>query len=82
MKSCNSKSSCNGMNARKDLIANSKFKKVMEEYNQGKLKSGSGAPVNSPSQAKAIAASESGQSYNEQTKKSKNYDRYGMRDKK
>lgn len=67
---------------RKDLIATPKFKKVMAEYGEGTLKSSSGADVNSPQQAKAIAAQESGQSYNQQVKKFKNADRFGMRGKK
>ena len=54
---------------RKDLIATPKFKKVMQEYGNGTLKSSSGADVNGPRQAEAIAASESGQSYNQQPKK-------------
>jgi len=36
----------------------SKVAKVMREYSKGKLKSGSGAKVKSPAQAKAIAMSE------------------------
>ena len=64
---------------RKDLIATPKFKKVMQEYGEGTLKSSSGADVNGPKQAEAIAASESGQSYNQQSKKFKNADRFGMR---
>lgn len=64
---------------RSDLIATPKFKKVMQEYSNGTLKTSSGQQVNSPKQAKAIAASESGQSYNDQSKKFKNADRFGMR---
>ena len=87
---CNSRMSCKGFNSkapdnsvgmdrkRKDIIATPKFKKVMQEYGVGTLKSSSGADVNSPQQARAIAASESGQSYNQQTKKQKNADRFGM----
>ena len=66
---------------RKDLIATPKFKKVMSEYGTGKLKSSNGQQVNSVKQAEAIAASESGQSYNQQTKDKSNYDRYGVRSK-
>ena len=66
---------------RKDLIATPKFKKVMAEYSEGTLKSSSGADVNSRSQAAAIAASESGQSYNEQRRKESKYDRFGVRSK-
>lgn len=89
------KNSCNGLHScagsgqpdnsvgmdqkRKDLIATPKFKKVMAEYGNGTLKTSSGGQVNGPKQAEAIAASESGQSYNQQTKKFKNADRYGMR---
>ena len=65
-----------------DLVATNKYKKVMQEYGNGTLKSSSGADVNGPKQAEAIAASESGQSYNQQSKKFKNADRYGMRGKK
>lgn len=39
----------------------SKVHKVMKEYKEGKLKSGSGAKVKSRKQAVAIAMSESGQ---------------------
>jgi len=39
-----------------------KVKKVMREYKEGKLKSGSGRKVKSRKQALAIAMSESGQS--------------------
>ena len=39
----------------------SKVRKVMKEYKEGKLKSGSGAKVKSRKQAVAIAMSESGQ---------------------
>ena len=39
-----------------------KVKKVMHEYKEGKLKSGSGRKVKSRKQAVAIAMSESGQS--------------------
>jgi hypothetical protein len=67
---------------KKDLIATPKFKKVMSEYGTGKLKSSNGQQVNSVKQAEAIAASESGQSYNQQTKDKSNYDRYGVRSKK
>jgi hypothetical protein len=67
---------------RKDLIATPKFKKVMSEYGTGTLKSSNGQAVNSPKQAEAIAASESGQSYNQQRKKESKYDRYGVRSKK
>ena len=38
-----------------------KVRKVMKEYKEGKLKSGSGAKVQSRKQAVAIAMSESGQ---------------------
>lgn len=90
--SCNGLHSCNmkngspdnsvGMdNKRKDLIATPKFKKVMQEYGNGTLKSSSGGQVNGPKQAEAIAASESGQSYNQQTRKFKHADRFGMRKK-
>lgn len=74
----NVRSHANGT-SRKDLIATPKFKKVMAEYGNGTLKTSSGGQVNGPKQAEAIAASESGQSYNQQTKKQKNADRYGMR---
>jgi hypothetical protein len=40
----------------------SKTEKVMHEYKEGKLKSGSGGKVKSRKQAVAIAMSESGQS--------------------
>lgn len=63
----------------KDLIPTTKFKKVMGEYGAGTLKTPSGQQVNSPKQAEAIAASESGQSYNQQTKKFRTADRFGMR---
>lgn len=90
---CNSKNSCNGINScngkpdnsvgmdrkRKDIIANSKFKRVMSEYGNGTLKTSSGEQVNGPKQAEAIAASESGQSYNQHVNKKNNYDRYGLR---
>lgn len=90
---CNSKNSCNGMHSckgkpdnsvgmdtkRKDLLATPKFKKVMQEYGNGTLKTSSGGQVNGPKQSEAIAASESGQSYNQQTNKKNNYDRYGLR---
>lgn len=92
---CNSKMSCNGMHScktkgqpdnsvgmdtkRKDLIATPKFKKVMQEYGNGTLKTSSGGQVNGPKQAEAIAASESGQSYNQKVKDAKNYDRFGVR---
>ncbi len=90
--SCNGMNSCNGIkkqpdnsvgmdNKRKDLLATPKFKKVMSEYGTGKLKSSNGQQVNSPKQAEAIAASESGQSYNQQSRKFKNADRFGMRKK-
>jgi len=62
-----------------DLLPTGKFKKVMAEYGNGTLKTSSGGQVNGPKQAEAIAASESGQSYNQQTKKQKNADRFGMR---
>ena len=39
----------------------SKVRKVMKEYKEGKLHSGSGAKVKSRKQAVAIAMSESGQ---------------------
>jgi hypothetical protein len=38
-----------------------KVRKVMKEYKEGKLKSGSGAKVTNKKQAVAIAMSESGQ---------------------
>ena len=66
---------------KKDLIATPKFKKVMSEYNTGNLESSNGQQVNSPKQAVAIAASESGQSYNQQRRKESKYDRYGVRGK-
>jgi hypothetical protein len=75
------KKTMGGPNSRKDLIPTPKFKKVMQEYGNGTLKSSSGADVNGPKQAEAIAASESGQSYNQQTKKQKTADRFGMRGK-
>lgn len=92
MNSCNGMHSCAGQKSqpdnsvgmdkkRKDLIANSKFRKVMAEYGTGKLKSSNGQAVNSAKQAEAIAASESGQSYNQQTRKESKYDRYGVRSK-
>ena len=82
MNSCKGMNSCNGMkNNRKDLNATPKFKKVMQEYGNGNLKTSSGQQVNSPKQAEAIAASESGQSYNDQINKFKHADRYGMRKK-
>lgn len=71
-----------GLMKRNDLIATPKFKKVMQEYGNGTLKTSSGADVNGPQQAKAIAASESGQSYNQQMKQFKHADRYGMRGRK
>lgn len=87
--SCKGMNSCNGkmkmpdnsvgMDKRKDLIATPKFKKVMQEYGNGTLKSSSGADVNGPKQAEAIAASESGQSYNQAPKNKKDHDRYGIR---
>ena len=61
-----------------DLIATPKFKKVMQEYGTGTLHSSNGDPVTSPAQARAIAASESGQSYNDKQKARKNADRYGV----
>ncbi len=61
-----------------DLMPNGKFKKVMAEYGNGSLKTSAGSQVTSPKQAEAIAASESGQSYNQQTRKQKNADRYGF----
>jgi hypothetical protein len=48
---------------RQDLTPTPKFKSVMQEFAEGHLKSSSGAPVNSKSQAIAIGASETGQSY-------------------
>ena len=39
-----------------------KVEKVLHEYKEGSLKSGSGRKVKSPKQAVAIAMSESGQS--------------------
>jgi len=67
-----------GMDSKKnDLMATNKFRKVMSEYSQGTLKSSSGADVNNPKQAEAIAASESGQSYNQKSKNK--HDRYGFR---
>ena len=91
--SCKGMNSCAGMKGqpdnsvgmdkkRKDLIATPKFKKVMAEYGTGKLKSSNGQAVNSPKQAEAIAASESGQSYNQQRRKESKYDRFGVRRKK
>jgi len=88
---CSGQNSCKGMTRtgsdnpdsmklkRKDLIATPKFKKVMGEYGQGTLRTPNGQQVNSPKQAEAIAASESGQSYNQQARKFKNSDRYGTR---
>jgi hypothetical protein len=64
---------------RKDLIDTPKFKKVMAEYGEGTLRTPNGQQVNSPKQAEAIAASESGQSYNQQTRNKRDYDRYGLR---
>jgi len=64
---------------RKDLIATPKFKKVMAEYGTGKLESSNGQPVNNAKQAEAIASSESGQSYNQQSNRSSKYDNYGIR---
>jgi hypothetical protein len=80
MNSCKAIGSCRGMKPRKDLIANPKFKKVMSEYGQGTLKSSNGYDVNSPQQAKAIAASESGQANNGYKKNNKS-DRFGIRKK-
>lgn len=79
--SCNAYNSCKGMSriGRKDIEPNHKFKKVMQEYGEGTLKSSSGQQVNSRQQALAIAASESGQSYNDNLKKFKKADRFGMR---
>ena len=91
--SCNGMHSCKGMSPnapdnsvgmdqkRKDLIATPKFKKVMQEYGNGTLKTSSGGQVNGPKQAEAIAASESGQSYNQQRRQFKNHDRFGMKGK-
>lgn len=78
MNSCKASGSCRGMKPRKDLIATPKFKKVMSEYGEGNLKSSNGSDVTSPQQAKAIAASESGQANNGYKKKN-NADRYGIR---
>jgi len=64
---------------RNDLEATPKFKKVMGEYAEGTLKTSSAQQINNPKQAVAIAASESGQSYNDQIKKFKKADRLGMR---
>jgi hypothetical protein len=86
--SCRGMNSCKGMHThengmkKNDLIATPKFKKVMAEYGNGTLKTSSGGQVNGPKQAEAIAASESGQSYNQQTRRQKTADRYGMRGKK
>ena len=44
-----------------DEEVSSKFKKVMEEFGKGELKSSSGEKVTDPKQAKAIAYSESGE---------------------
>jgi len=60
-----------------DVIAGAVYKNKLEKYAIGTLKSSSGADVNGPKQALAIAASESGQSYNEKAKQK--HDRYGMR---
>jgi len=83
--SCAGKSSCRAVtmkeNQRKDLIATPKFKKVMTEYSEGKLTTPNGQQVNSPKQAEAIAASESGQSYTQKARNHSKYDRYGFRSK-
>ena len=49
-------------NETKDEEVSPKFKKVMEEYGKGELKSSSGEKVTNPKQAKAIAYSEAGES--------------------
>lgn len=49
-------------NETNDEEVSSKFKKVMEEYGKGELKSSSGEKVTDPKQAKAIAYSEAGES--------------------
>ena len=67
---------------RKDLTATSKFKNVMAEYGNGNLKTSAGGQVNSPQQAEAIASKVSGQSYNDQIRKFRNADRFGLRGKK
>lgn len=64
---------------REDILASPKFKKVMEEFNEGSLKSSSGQRVNSRAQATAIAASESGQSYTDAVKERKTADRFGVK---
>lgn len=63
-----------------DILPTKVYKSTLQSYGLSSLKNNNGA-VTSPQQARQIAAQESGQSYNEQVKDKKNYDRYGVRKK-
>lgn len=87
--SCSCSTSCNagrkfppdnsvGMDSkRKDLLIDSKYKKITQEYANGTLKNSMNAQVNSPQETKEIAALATGQSWNDKLKQK--HDRYGFR---
>jgi hypothetical protein len=71
-----------GKISKNDIIASAKFKKTIEQFAIGSLKSPNGNPVASLEEAKDLAAVKTGQSYNQKQyadtqKKRKSADRYG-----
>ena len=65
---------------KKDILPTNKYKDTLQSYGLSSLKNNNGA-VTSPQEARQIAGQRSGQSYNDQVKKFKHADRYGMRPK-
>lgn len=64
-----------------DILPTEKFKRSMQQYGLSSMKDNRGADVNGPAQAKQLASQRSGQSYNDNVRKFRNSDRYGMRSK-
>ena len=65
-----------------DLEPTARYKNSISQYGLSNMKDNGGADVNSLAQAKQLASARSGQSYNDNVRKFRNADRYGMRGKK
>jgi len=70
-----------GMDRRNDIKPTKRYQKSLEQYGLSSMKDEHGADVNGPAQAKQLASARSGQSYNDNVRKFRNADRYGMRGK-
>src|SRR5271167_4713538 len=65
---------------KKDILPTKEYKNTLQSYGLSSLKNNNGA-VTSPQEARQLASQRSGQSYNQQIRKFKNSDRFGMRNK-